>query len=196
MSFFSGLENFLGMGNPANAAMPYFGQIPGIYQQYYSPYMQAGANALPQLQNQFNTLMNNPGQFINHMGAGFQQSPGYQFQTQQALNAANRAASAGGMLGTPAEQQSIAGTVNGLANQDYYNWLNHSLGAYGQGLQGEQGLNQMGFSASSDMANSLASALMSQGNLAYAGQANQNQMNGGLFGAGLGFAGNVLGAFL
>ncbi len=175
--------------NPANAAQGYFNQIPGEMSKYLNPYVTAGQGAMGQLQGQYGNLVNNPGGFVNQMGQGYQQSPGLQFQENQSLNAANRAAAAGGMLGSPAEQQGIATTVNGLANQDYYNWLNHSMGAYGQGLSGLQGINQQGFMASTDLADSLAQALMSQGNAAYAGAANQNQSQGG----GLGSIGSLLG---
>lgn len=180
--------------NPASHAMGYLNQIPGYLNQYLSPYINAGQNALPILQNQYSQLMNP--NFINQFGQGFQQSPGFNFQVNQATNAANRAAAAGGMLGSPEEQQNLAGTVSGLANQDYYNWLSHGLNMYGQGLSGEQNLYNTGFNASNNLSDSLASALMSQANLSYAGQTNQNEMMGGLLGAGLGALGSIGGAFL
>lgn len=175
--------------NPANAANPYLNQIPGMLQGGYNPFIQAGLGALPNLQQQYGKLMNP--NFINNMGKSFQQSPGYQFGINQATNAANRAAAAGGMVGSPQEQQNLAGNVTGMANQDYYNWLNHAMGAYGQGLQGEQGLYNTGFNAQNAMSQQMTDAMMSQANLAYAGQSNQNQMNQGAFGAGLGMLGSM-----
>lgn len=184
------LENTTAMGwmgdlfpNAADAGMPYLNQAGSMLPGYYQPFINAGLAQLPNLQQQYGQLTNNPGQFMNKMGQNFQQSPGYQFQTQQAMGAANRAAAAGGTLGTPMEQQNIAGTVNGLANQDYYNWMKQAMGAYGAGLQGEQGLYNTGYGASNDLASNLAAILQSQAQLAYAGQANQNQMWGGLMGA-------------
>ena len=179
-------------GNPANAAMPYLNQIQGTITPYLQPYSQYGQDTLPMLMGQYGNLINNPGQFLNQMGQNFQQSPGYQFQVNQALGAANRASAAGGMAGSPMEQQNIAGTVNQLANQDYYNWLNHAAGMYGMGLQGLQGMGQQGLQAGSELSSDLAQALMSKANLAYAGQANQNQMYGNLFGQGIGFLGNMV----
>lgn len=188
--------------NAANSGMPYLNRIPGAIAPYFNPYIQAGQSTIPKLQQQYGALTgmlpgiqqqlsqmtNNPGGVVNRIGSSFHQSPGFQFQTNQALGAANRAAAAGGMLGSPQEQQNIAGTVNGMANQDYYNYLNHGMsmydqglqgkmGLYGMGLQGEQGMNQLGYGASSEFGNDLMSQLMSQANLAYAGQANQNQFN-------------------
>lgn len=193
--------------NPADAGMPYLGQINQMLPSYFQPYINAGNQALPALQqqygqllgqggnllNQYGQMMNNPGAIMGKIGAGFQQSPGYQFQVNQALGAANRAAAAGGMAGSPAEQQQIAGTVNQLANQDYYNYLNHGLGIYNQGVQGAAGmygmglqgmgdLARMGYGASANLGEDLASALMSQAQLAYAGQANQNQSQQGALG--------------
>jgi len=182
--------------NPANSAMPYLNQIPGELNQYMSPYISAGQGALGQLQGQYGQLINNPAAITNKIGATYQSSPGYNFQVNQALGAANRAAAAGGMLGTPMEQQNIAGTVNQLANQDYGQYMNRELGLYGAGLSGLGNINQMGFGASSDLSNSLADYLMSQGNLAYAGQINQNQNQAGSNGAMWGGIGSLIGAAL
>lgn len=180
--------------NPANAAQGYLQQVPGAISPYYNPYIGAGQNSLGILQGQYGNLLNNPGGVLNQIGQGYQQSPGFQFQTQQALQAANRAASAGGMLGSPMEQQSIAGTVNGLANQDYNQYLQNAMQMFGQGLQGEQGLNQEGFQASNEMAGDLANNLNSQAQLAYTGQQNQNQHNGGMWGSLFGLAGDAAGS--
>lgn len=207
MNGWGGMGDLLGAGllgwgmgnyqNPADAGMPYLNQIGQMLPGYFNPWINAGKSALPQLQQQYGQLLNNPGGVMNRMGAGFQQSPGYQFQTQQALNAANRAAAAGGMAGSPMEQQNIAGTVNQMANQDYYNYLNRAMGLYDQGLSGMNDMSHMGLSASSNLGEDLASALMSQAQLAYAGAANQNQAQqgsmggiGGLLSGGL----NAMGA--
>ncbi len=179
--------------NPANAAQPYLNQIPGMMQGYMNPYINAGNWALPQLQNQYSQLTNNPGGFINQMGTNFQKSPGYQFQYNQALNGINNAAAAGGMAGSPQEQQQMATVASGLANQDYYNWMNHAMGAYGQGLNGLQGMYQGGMQSANNLSTNLAQSLMSQANLAYAGAANQNEMQQGQNGAVLGFGGDLLG---
>jgi hypothetical protein len=181
-------------GDPAAAANKYYNQIPGMISGYYNPYIQAGNAALPQLQSQYGQLMNNPGAMINKFGTSFHQSPGFNFQVNQALGAANRAAAAGGMAGSPMEQQNLAGTVNGLANQDYYNYLNHVMNAYGMGLQGEGDLAHMGFNASSGLAQNIADAMMNQGNMAYSNQVNRNQSLGSGLGSILGGAGMLAGA--
>lgn len=181
-----GLGNYLSYQNPADSAMPYLNQIPGMMQQYLNPYIQNGLNAGNTLNTQFGEMLKNPGGFMNQMGKNFQQSPGYQFQVGQATNAANNAAAAGGYTGSPQEQLGLAQNVSGLANQDYYNWINHTMNLYGQGVQGEQNIYQTGAGASSNLAESIAQAMMSQANLAYAGTANQDQNQGGSIGAMLG----------
>lgn len=203
-SFGSGIGDLLsafGMSkshytNPSDSAMPYLNQIGSTIGQYFNPYINAGHNAMGSLMDQYGRLTNNPGGVVNDIGKNFQQSPGYQFQVNQALGSANRAAAAGGMAGSPMEQQNIAGTVNNLANQDYYNWLGNAENMYGQGLQGLQGINQMGYGASGDMATDLANQLMSQANMAYAGQANQNQHDAGQSGGIWGLLGSAAGNML
>lgn len=162
--------------NPADAAQPYLSQIGDKAGQYFSPYIGAGMNAMPVLQDQFSKLLNSP-EFLANMGSQYQASPGYQYQVNQAKEAANQAYAAGGMSGTPAQQVDVANRVNQIANQDYNQWLNNALGAYKMGLGGYGGLNQMGFDASQQMVAALMEQLMSQANAAYSGVENQNQAN-------------------
>lgn len=203
----NGLENMFGYQDPSDAASGYLNKLPGMYNSIFNPYMQAGQNALAgmsqyenrgnaagnALMGQYNQMTNDPGGLINKMGSSFHQSPGYAFQTSQALGAANRAAAAGGMAGSPAEQQNIAGVTNQLANQDYYNYLNHAQNVYGMGIQGMQhteglGANlgediyNQGANAAGNLAQGLGSAYMSQASNAYSGAINNNQRIGAMIG--------------
>lgn len=193
----AGIGSMLGGGgnNSYDDASKYFNQVPGTISPYFQPYINAGQQALPQLQQQYGNLINDPTGLMNQIGSGYQQSPGYQFQTQQGMNAVNNAAASGGMSGTPANQYNAANMVNGLANQDYYNYLNHGLSQYGAGLQGLSGINQMGYNASDQLAGGLANSLMNQGNLAFSGAASQNQNQGSQWGELFGGIG-TLAAFL
>lgn len=175
--------------DPAKKAQPYLDQIPGQLHPYYDPYVNAGRNALSGLPGIYNQMMQNPGDIISRLGAGYKPSPGYQWQLGQGEEAINNASAAGGMIGTPQHQQQAGQLASNLANQDYEQYLNHVLGLFGGGVSGQQGLSDTGFKASNDLATNLAQALMSQSNLAYAGQANQNQQTGGLLGNILGFLG-------
>lgn len=190
----SGLFNlFGGAPNPADSSMNYLNQIPGKVSPYLNPYIQAGQGALSNLQGQYGNLVKNPNAMLNQIGQGYQQSPGFQWQRDQALQGGNQAAAAGGMAGSPAAQQWAQQTSQGLANQDYYNYLNHALGLYNTGLEGLGGINQMGYGASNNMASYLANMLSQQANLNYAGQTFQNQQTGGGIGSLLGGAGNLIG---
>lgn len=184
MSFLGSVGNVLGIGNagggysnPADAGMPYLDQIAPTITPYYQPYIDNGQNAMNTLMPQYNQLISNPGQKFAEMGQGFQQSPGYQFQYNQGMNAANSAAQAGGMAGTPYHQQNAANMASNLANQDFYNYMNQVSGLYDQGMAGMSDVNHMGYNASDQLAQSLMSALMSQSGMAYAGANNQNAAN-------------------
>lgn len=179
-SFLSSLGGLFGGGdwtNPADAANKYLDKIPGTIKPYYDPYINAGRSALDSLMGQYGGLVNDPGAILSKLGGGFQKSPGYQFQVDQATDAANRAGAASGMLGSPAEQQQVAGAVNGLANQDYYNYLNHAENLYGTGLQGLSGINSMGYNASTSLADMLANIMGQQAQYGAQGQDLQNQRN-------------------
>jgi hypothetical protein len=182
--------------NPADSASPFLGQIPDVLKQYYNPYVQGGQRAYGQLENQYGGLMNNPGQKFGELGKGFQQSPGYQFQMQQGLAGINNAAGAGGMLGSPMHQQHAGEMATNLANQDYYNYMSKIMGMYGMGLEGEQGLNQMGYNASNELAQSLAGNLQSQASLGYSGQQNSNGLLMSLLSSLIGAGGTAAGAYL
>lgn len=178
---------FGGNNNPANDANKYLNQIPGQTNQYYQPYFDAGKGQLPGLSDQYSQLMNNPGGKLNDIGGSFQQSPGFKFALEQALGAQGRAAAAGGMAGSPMHQQQNMELATNLGNQDYYNYLNHATGLYGEGLQGGQNMAGMGQQAGSGMADAIQQQLAQQAQLAYAGRASKNASNpfGNIFG-GLG----------
>lgn len=194
MGFF---DNLFGGGhhsNPANKAMPYLNQIPGQTQQYMQPYMQAGQSTLPYLQQQYGQLMQDPSARLNQIGAGYQQSPGLNFAIQKALEASGRGAAASGMAGSPQHQEQNIDLATGYANRDYENFMNHALGLYGGGLSGGQNLVSGGQRAGQSMADMIAQTLAQQGNLAFQGQAQQNQNRNDMFGSLFQGAG-ALGAF-
>jgi hypothetical protein len=127
----SGLYGMFGnQQDPSAAANKYYEQIsqqPGVQN----------------LQGQYGQLMNDPGGKYNQIGESFQQSPGFKFAMQQAMNAQNHAAAAGGMAGSPMHEQMAQQTATDLANQDYYNYMQGATGLYGQGLNGQQNINDL-----------------------------------------------------
>lgn len=192
----SGLAGMFGGGkSPSSASNPYLNQIPGQTGQYLNPYFQAGKDQLGQLQGQYGQLMNDPGGKLNDIGSKFQQSPGFKFALEQALGGANRSAAAGGMAGSPANQQQDMELATNLANQDYYNWLGGATGLYGQGLNGSQGLAGMGQQAGQSQSDMIAHMLQQQSQNAFNEQAANNQKKGGAFSDILSGAGKFAGAF-
>jgi hypothetical protein len=181
--------------DPYGQASKYYDRIPDTLKPYFQPYINAGQGAMGQLQGQYGNLVNDPSGFLKNLGQGYQQSPGYDWQMKQAQNAATNAAAAGGMAGSPQHQQQAAQLASNIANQDYYNYLQNALGVYGTGLQGLQGINQMGFGASTGLGENLANSLMNQGNMAFSGQASRNQAQGSQWGDLLGGLGSLM-AFL
>ncbi len=184
-----------GYEDPAKAAEPWLDKIPGQVGQYLNPYIQQGQGAYDTLNNQYGNMINDPGGMVNKIGGGYQQSPGFKFALQQALQGAGHAAAAGGMAGSPEHEQQNMGIATQLANQDYNQWLGNALGMYGAGMSGEQDIYGKGYGASSDMAQAMNAYLQSKGQLGYAGAANRNQYNLGQEGMLLGAAGNAAKAY-
>lgn len=197
----AGLFGDKNKNNPANAANRYLDQIPGQMKPYYQPYMDAGKSALGNLQGQYGQLTNDPGALYEKLSAGYKPSAGYQFKLNQALGAGQNASASGGMLGTPKDVQQQEQIGHDISDQDFEEYLNHVLGMYGTGLQGQQGIENQGFDASTNYANSLGSTLGQKAQNAYAGQDWMNQKNkdnwsnifGGLGAAGSGYlSGNLM----
>lgn len=172
--------------NPAKAAQPYLSSIPGQISPYYQPYIDQGRQSMGTLNTQYGRMLNNPGDIVNELGSGFQESPGYQWDLNQGTEAANNAAAAGGYVGTPMHQQNEAEMAEGVANKYYQPYMQETMHLYDQGIKGNQQFNQQGFNASSDMASAIAQALVQQANLAYSGASNQNQSRRGLLGGAVG----------
>lgn len=185
----SGLAGMFGnQTTPGQAANPYLSQISQQAGKPLNPYMNAGKQSLTDLQGQYGDLLNNPGGKLNDIGGSFQQSPGFQFALQQALQGAGHAAAAGGMAGSPEHSQNNMQLATNLANQDYYNWLGQATGLYGQGLTGEQGMAQMGSNAATNKSNLIAQQLAQQAQIAAEDQKGKNQSWGNAFGNVLGGA--------
>lgn len=189
--------------DPSKSAMPYLEKIPGAIQPYYQPYMEAGDEALGDLQSQFRMLLNDPTFMMTQIGNSYTASPGYQYNVNQATNAANNAAAAGGYLGSPAEQENLTKSISGLAAQDYDKYMDQALSQYGLGMKTADSINDMGYRANTGYANELSDVYKSEANLAYAGTQGQNVNSGArnnqllkLLGVGAGYAmGGPMGAY-
>lgn len=179
--------------DPAKEAGKYLNQVRPMLEEYYDPYVEYGQSALPTLEEQYRSLLSDPGAFYRSLGEDFYTSPGYQFQMDEAMNAANQAAGASGLLGTPAHQQQSARYAQNLANQEYNNYISNLMDLYSQGLAGTQGQAQLGLGATGQLASGVANTLGSQANLGFSQAASQNEQRSQAIGDLIGTAAAAFG---
>jgi hypothetical protein len=74
--------------------------------------------------------------------ANFYNSPGYQYQVSQGINAVDRTAAANGSLYTPNTLTSIGMNVAGQASGTYQNYLQNLMGVAGFGTSANQNISQ------------------------------------------------------
>lgn len=161
------------------------GNIPGLLSSSYSPYMSEGKQDLGTLHNQFMSMLQNPDQVLNRLGSGYTQSPGYNFQLNQGLDAANRANAAGGSLGSVGNQVQLQKLGQNEANQDYGQYMNRAMGMYQGGLGGLGHLEDQGYNATNQYTSGMGNYYDTMAQLAGARAQRQNQRETSM-GAGIG----------
>jgi len=172
----SWLSDFLKGGkNPADAAMPYLNQIPGMEKQYYDPFINYGKEAATTLTPQFNQMSQDPAAFLESIMSKYQPSRTYQLRNEEALRAAGNTAAAGGMRGSLGDIKNASRISDVLLGQDMQEWLNNVLGLQKEGQQGLGHQFDTGFNATQGLTGDLANVLGTQSQLAFQGQANQNK---------------------
>lgn len=202
MSWLSKMFGGGGGKSPMDSANQYLNQIPGVGHQGYDPYINQGMDASGKTKSKYEELMNDPTAFINKLMEGYKPSEGYQFQKDLLTKEMGNTAAAGGIAGTPLDQMNQAEGVQGLLSKDMQQFLQNVFGAFGTGLQGEEGIAGRGFDASKQLTDLLGGALNQQGGLAFQDQQQKNQnkndlwhMFGKALGAGAGaFLGGAPGA--
>lgn len=217
MSFIKSINPFH-HEDPSKAAKPYYEQVPGQLHKAYDPYVNAGKGALDQTQNEYGELLGhrseledslmqllqNPEGLYKNLTQNYTSSPGYEFAQKEAQRATGNAAAAGGYAGTPQHQRYAAEVSSGLASQDFDKYLSSILEMFMKGLSGtgnlyEKGLGGLedirheGYGASSELGQSLANNLMSQGNLAYEGAAARNKRASSIFSDLASLGGSIVG---
>jgi len=153
-----------------------------IGQKNLAPYLGAGKQALNYLGS---NIYGAPATF---QPGDYQQSPGYQWQYQQGLNALNNQAAAGGMRLSGRALKAAEQYGQGLANQDYNQWYQRQLQAHQQNQQDYQNylsriyqLAGLGSGAVNTGVQQGANYANAVGNIAMQGA--QNQANLGMAGA-------------
>ncbi len=142
--FGSGLGGLLGglfgdSGKPYDKAMEQYQQWANKAQGVQQPYLNAGTGAIGDYQEWLKG-QKDPTKFINGLMGNYQESPYAHMLQQQAMNAANNAASASGMMGSSALMQQQMQNAGTIANEDMNQWLQNVLGINTQYGQGQQNL--------------------------------------------------------
>jgi hypothetical protein len=166
---------FSGGKNPADAAMPYLNQIPGMEKKYYDPFINRGNEASNTLNPQFNQMSGDPAQFLEGLMGKYEPSRSYQLRNQEALQSAGNTAAAGGMRGSLGDIKNESRISDALLGDDMQQWLNNVLGIQTRGQTGLGHEADTGYDASKSLSGDLSNVLGTQAGLAFQGQANQNQ---------------------
>ena len=166
-------------GNPARAAEPYLNQIPGVGQQYYTPYVNRGEQASQQSNELYQRLAQDPSGYFNELIESYKPTAAYKSKYERAMREATNTANAGGYGGTQLDQEERARLADRLAEEDLQQYINNILGIQGTGLEGLQHQGDYGYQASQGAADYLGNAYGNQAENAYAGRAQQlkNQSN-------------------
>lgn len=184
--------------NPANSAMPYLNQIPGVGREGYQPYVDQGQRQGNMLEGQFGRMSQDPTAFLNALIQGYKPSEEYGFKSNLLSKDLSNTAASGGYLGGQNHQMQQAELINGLLSGDMQKFLENVLGIQNSGQQGAQHQADQGFQASTGLADYLGNNLTQQAGLRYHGQAQQNTNKQASSNALLNFlgqaGGNILGA--
>jgi hypothetical protein len=116
--------------NAGNNALALQGQMYNQSRADSAPWRAAGQQVLPGL--------------VAATQGGFQQSPGYQFQVDEALRQSNNRLAALGLTNSGAAQRETMRIAQGLAAQDYGNWFNRGAAVAGLGQAAQQQSNALG----------------------------------------------------
>lgn len=163
--------------NPADAAMPYLDQLPDAIKPYYQSYIDRGNNASDTLSREYGEQINDPGGLSARLGAGYKESPGYQFKLHQALSAGDNAAAAGGLAGSNQHQQGNMQLANDISSQDFNDYMSRILGIYQGGIKGNEGFAERGYNASNELGQSIGNNYLNKAGLAYKGAGAENEYN-------------------
>jgi hypothetical protein len=157
--------------NAANAATQAQLDMYNQNVQRLSPWTNAGGSALSTLQGMMPTL-------TQQFGAQqYQQSPGYQWQLGQGINAIQNSAAATGGVNSGNTMKALMSYGQGLANQDYYNALNAYTNWQNQVYNMYSGISNTGANAAGQVAgigantaNAIGNNITGAGNARAAGQ--------------------------
>jgi hypothetical protein len=140
------------------------------------PWLDAGKTALGKMMSELG---------INEGGGGFATSPGYEFRVQQGEKGVLNSLSSMGMKNSGKALKSLETFRQGIASDEYNNWLNRVAGIAGAGQSQSTSLGGMGQNAANAMGQNMQSAGAARAS-GYVGASNA-------WSQGIGQVGNALG---
>lgn len=171
---FGGSSNY---SNPADAAMPYLEQVPGMVDKYYNPYIDLGQSQGNAAAGTYAQMAQDPAAFTNALMDTYDTSDWYDYQQKELTDQAAAAAAQGGYTGTDQDIKNQEELTQGLLSKDEQQYLNNLMRSLGIGLEGEQQMYNVGYGASNSAANANIGNLNAEAGLAYKGQENENAYN-------------------
>ena len=180
--------------NPADQAMPYLEQIPGVGKQYHEPFIQQGQQAQEQVNPLYERMSQDPSQFVNALMQNYSPSEGYRFKEREMNRAAQNTAASGGFAGTENDQMARAEMIRGLLGGDMQEFFQNVMGTQAMGLQGQENRIGRGYESSGQLADYIGNALGAQGGARFQGQAQKNANSMAKRNSFLNFLGNLAGA--
>src|SRR5271163_5051539 len=120
--------------------------------QDFSPYLQAGQQALPQYQGMIGEMMDQPG-FLESIMSKYQPSSGYQHRLDEGNRSITQAMGAGGLYGSGDFFKGLSDYGQNVANQDEQQYLANILGIRGNAMNALGGLTNQGYNSASNIAN-------------------------------------------
>jgi hypothetical protein len=135
----------------------FFGDNSSAYNDYanklrergdtYNPYIERGQDAGRRFGDISNLLTDDPNWLQDEIAAGYEMSPYQKYLLDQTTQRSNYNAANSGMIQSPLAQKALNEDINLQTGQFLNDYIQHSLGTFGQGYAGLGALNEQGYNA-------------------------------------------------
>jgi hypothetical protein len=157
----------------------------------YDPWINTGSQSRDRLFDEYGRLTRDPNAVQDQVAAGFYESPYQKYMQDMVTKRMNYNATNTGMLGSGAAQRALMDELTKMTGQFENDYINRGMNSYGMGVQGYQGLTDLGFKALGEQTNLFEQAAagdlqgqMSRNAYDAAQEANEGNFWGNLIGTG------------